>query len=128
MTASASQVAEAARIARAIARWRVGHGLTANQADALVQTFDAAALSAADLSRRIGITTASMSRLLAGLERDGWIERAQDPTDARRTFVQASKRLAVAMDQLSTELAEPVVVVDDQGAHDADGFDDRQSG
>jgi DNA-binding MarR family transcriptional regulator len=89
---------------RAIAQWRVSQGLTANQADALLQTYDAGALSAADLSRRIGITTASMSRLLAGLERDGWIVRAPDPYDARRSFVQAGKRLALAIERLAATL------------------------
>lgn len=105
MSAPAPLVVEAARVARAIARWRVGHGLTANQADALLQVFDAGALSAADLSRRVGITTASMSRLLAGLERAAWIERTPDPYDARRSFVQSGKRLAVAMEQLAGTLA-----------------------
>lgn len=98
-------IVEAARIGRVIARWRVLHGLTANQADALLQAFDAASLSGADLSRRVGITTASMSRLLAGLEAHGWIVRVPDPGDARRTFVQASKRLAVAIESLQRELA-----------------------
>jgi DNA-binding MarR family transcriptional regulator len=94
----------AATAARAIARWRVEHRLTANQADVLIQTFAAAAISAADLSRHVGITTASMSRLLAGLEAEGWIVRTADPADARRNFVQPSKRLAVAIESLLAEL------------------------
>lgn len=119
MSAPERHLAEAARIARAVARWRVGHGLTANQAEALLQAFDAGALSAAELSRRIGITTASMSRLLAGLERDGWIERAPDPDDARRSFVQAAKRLAVAIEGLVHELAAA------ERASHADGLDEQ---
>lgn len=106
MTARSTELAAAARVGRAIARWRIQHGLTANQADALVQAWDAAALTAADLSRRVGITTASMSRMLAGLEHDGWIERLPDPHDARRSIVQASKRLARAMEGLARELAD----------------------
>jgi DNA-binding MarR family transcriptional regulator len=102
MTPPVSSLARAARIGRAIAQWRVSQGLTANQADALLQTYDAGALSAADLSRRIGITTASMSRLLAG--KDGWVVRAPDPYDARRSFVQAGKRLAVAIERLAHAL------------------------
>jgi DNA-binding MarR family transcriptional regulator len=100
MTAPIPNLAHAARIGRAIAQWRVSQGLTANQADALLQTWDAGALSAADLSRRIGITTASMSRLLAGLERDEWIVRAPDPYDARRSYVQAGRRLSIAIERL----------------------------
>jgi DNA-binding MarR family transcriptional regulator len=94
----------AANAARAIARWRVEQRLTANQADVVIQVFAAAAISAADLSRQVGITTASMSRLLAGLEDEGWIVRAADPADARRSIVQASKRLAVAIESLLAEL------------------------
>lgn len=105
MSAPLPALGDAARLVRIIARWRVDHGLTANQAEALLQTYDAGALSAAELSRRIGITTASMSRLLAGLERDGWIVRAPDPDDARRSFVQAGKRLAVEIEALGAALA-----------------------
>lgn len=105
MTGRRPEFREAARVARAIATWRTRHSLTANQADALIQAFAAASISAADLSRLVGITTASMSRLLARLEQDGWIERAPDPQDARRSFVQASKRLAVAMETLLEDLA-----------------------
>lgn len=104
MSAPVPPLSDAARLARLIARWRVAHGLTANQAEALLQTYDAGALSAAELSRRIGITTASMSRLLAGLEGNGWIVRVPDPDDARRSFVQAGKRLAVAIEGLASEL------------------------
>lgn len=105
MTGTPPRLEHAARIARVIAQWRVEHGFTANQAEALLQTYDAAALSAAELSRRVGITTASMSRLLAGLERGGWIVRAPDPDDARRSFVQPSKRLALAVETLAGLLA-----------------------
>ena len=104
MTGHHPRFRQAARAARAVARWRVEHGLTANQADVLIHCFAAAAISAAELSRQVGITTASMSRLLANLERDGWVVRAPDPLDARRSFVQASKRLAVAMEGLLQEL------------------------
>lgn len=122
MTPPDPTLAHAANVGRAIARWRVGHGLTANQAEALLQTYDAGALSAAELSRRIGITTASMSRLLAGLERDGWIVRAPDPYDGRRNFVQAGKRLAVAIEGLLLALQRAEEL---EGRADRDGFDGR---
>lgn len=102
--ANVDPVEHAAGMVRAVARWRMGERLTANQAEALLQTWDAGSISAADLSRGIGITTASMSRLLAVLEVDGWVVRAPDPRDARRAFVQPSKQLALAVERLRREL------------------------
>ena len=74
--------------------WRVEQGITAHQAEVLVHVLDAGATSAADLSRRVGISTASMSRLLEQVEAAEWIVRVPDPRDARRVLVQPSKRLA----------------------------------
>ncbi|MCW2974194.1 MAG: Winged helix DNA-binding domain [Thermoleophilia bacterium] len=77
-----------------LALWRVERGITAHQAEVLVHVLDAGATSAADLSRRVGISTASMSRLLEQVELADWIVRVPDPRDARRVLVQPSKRLA----------------------------------
>jgi len=89
----------AASLSRRIATWRIAHQLTANQADVLVQVLDAGAVSAAELSRLIGITTASMSRMLPSLEEAGWIVRELDQADGRRMVVQPSKRLVRSLSE-----------------------------
>ncbi|MCW2949428.1 MAG: transcriptional regulator, MarR family [Thermoleophilia bacterium] len=78
---------------RELTAWRVELGLTAHQAEVLVHVLDAGATSAAELSRNVGISTASMSRLLEQIEAAGWVIRVPDPRDARRVLVQPSKRL-----------------------------------
>ena len=81
-------------VLRSVAAWRVGQGLTAHQAEVLIHVLDAGATSAADLRRRVGISTASMSRLLEQVELNDWVVRVPDPRDARRVLVQPSKKLA----------------------------------
>ncbi|MBC7461883.1 MAG: MarR family transcriptional regulator [Thermoleophilia bacterium] len=101
-----------ATLLRDFAVWRVERGITAHQAEVLVHVLDAGAPSAADLSRRVGISTASMSRLLEQVEAAGWIVRVPDPRDARRVLVQPSKRLAsetVALTIIGTDGAPSVV-------------------
>jgi DNA-binding MarR family transcriptional regulator len=88
------RLGDVARVLRDFASWRVGLGITAHQGEVLVHVLDAGATSAADLSRRVGISTASMSRLLEQVEAAGWILRVPDPRDARRVLVQPSKQLA----------------------------------
>jgi DNA-binding MarR family transcriptional regulator len=42
------------------------------------------ALTAAELARRTGVSGAAVSQLVGGLERAGWLERAQTEDDRRR--------------------------------------------
>ena len=57
-------------------------------------------MTAAEVCRIIGITTASMTRIVAHLENDGWLLRIRDDADARRLILQPTKRLALAMQEL----------------------------
>jgi DNA-binding MarR family transcriptional regulator len=82
---------------RRVTSWRREFGLSANEAAVLLEIHDAGVLGAAHLSRTVGISTASMSRMLARLERDGWIVRSGDEDDGRRLLVQPSKRLVAAV-------------------------------
>ena len=52
---------------------------------ALGELSDADLLSQQELARRLGLEKSTVSRLVAGMERRGWVSRARDP-DNRRYF------------------------------------------
>jgi DNA-binding MarR family transcriptional regulator len=65
------------------------HGLTISDYDVLVSLRSAedGHLRMSDLSRRTMLTRSGMTRLVQGLERDGFVERLACPTDARVSWV-----------------------------------------
>lgn len=87
-----------------VAAWRAAHGLTANQGEVVAHVYDHGAVTASQLSRLVGITSASMTRLVARLEADGWIERSPDVYDGRRIVLQPTKQLVRAIDELEGRL------------------------
>lgn len=93
-----------ARTLAIIGAWRTVHGLTAHQAEVLVQVHAAGAITAAQVCRIIGITTASMTRIIAHLEDGGWLLRIRDDADARRLILQPTKQMARAIDDLERAL------------------------
>lgn len=84
-----------------VASWRIENGLTANEGAVLLEIYWAGAIGAAALSRAVGISTASMSRMIARLEGEGWLVRSGDERDGRRLLIQPSKRLANAAAELA---------------------------
>jgi DNA-binding MarR family transcriptional regulator len=54
--------------------------------------------TSADLCRRIGITSASMTNIVAGLEARGLLRRLPDATDGRRILLYASKSAIASLD------------------------------
>jgi DNA-binding MarR family transcriptional regulator len=94
-----------ARTLGIVAAWRSLNGLTAHQAEVLVQVHAAGAITAAQVCRVIGITTASMTRIIGNLEQAGWLLRIRDDTDARRLILQPTKQMARAIEELEQALA-----------------------
>jgi DNA-binding MarR family transcriptional regulator len=66
------------------------HGLTLNDYDVLVQLSRAAGqrLRRVDLAQQVLLTPSGITRLLEGLERAGWVERAECPSDGRVAYAQ----------------------------------------
>lgn len=91
-----------ASMVRTLAAWRVRHGLTGHQAEVLLLVHDAGAVTSATLSRDLGLTTASMARLVALLVGQEWIHRVPDGRDARQILLQPTKRLVRACAELET--------------------------
>ena len=70
------------------ARLEAAHGLTLNDYDVLVQLACAPArqLRRVDLARSVLLSPSGITRLLDGLEREGWVEKGECPSDARVTY------------------------------------------
>ena len=70
------------------ARLEAGHGLTLSDYDVLVQLYFAPerALRRVDLARTVLLTASGITRLLDGLEREGWVEKRACASDARVTY------------------------------------------
>ncbi len=70
------------------ARLEATHGLTLNDYDVLVQLAYAPErqLRRVDLARSVLLSPSGITRLLDGLEREGWVEKGQCPSDARVTY------------------------------------------
>ena len=70
------------------ARLESQHGLTLNDYDVMVQLYFAAdrRLRRVDLARKVLLTASGITRLLDGLERAGWVEKARCTSDGRVTY------------------------------------------
>ena len=101
-----SGLSDTARSLACLAAWRTRRQLTAHQAEVLVHVHAASAATAADVCRVMGITTASMARIVAQLVAGGWVVRLRDRDDARRLILQPSKQLVLALAELERELGE----------------------
>ncbi len=70
------------------ARLVADHGLTINDYEALLHLSHAEgfAMRRVDLAERLLLTPSGVTRLLDGLERDGWVKKGSCDTDARVTY------------------------------------------
>ncbi len=70
------------------ARLEAAHGMTLNDYDVMVQLAYAPdyRLRRVDLARSVLLSPSGITRLLDGLERDGWVEKGLCPGDARVTY------------------------------------------
>jgi DNA-binding MarR family transcriptional regulator len=70
------------------ARLITDHGLTINDYEALLHLSHAedGSLRRVDLAERLMLTPSGVTRLLDGLERDGWVKKGQCESDARVTY------------------------------------------
>lgn len=98
-----------------VAAWRSNKRLTAHQAEVLIQVHAAGVITAAQVCRIIGITTASMTRIIAHLEQGGWLIRVRDDADARRLILQPTKQMARAIDDLERALVQARAGADEAG-------------
>jgi DNA-binding MarR family transcriptional regulator len=70
--------------------WRLEQCLSLHE-DVVLTYLGSQPATSADLCRRIGITSASMTHIVAGLERRGLIRRLPHPTDGRSILLYSTK-------------------------------------
>jgi DNA-binding MarR family transcriptional regulator len=72
---------------------RHSHGLSVNEYEVLLQLWlaEGSRMRRVDLADRLLITQGGMTRLLAGLEQQGLVERAPCPDDARVVYAQLTR-------------------------------------
>ena len=70
------------------ARLEAAHGLTLNDYDVMLQLAYAPGrqLRRVDLARSVLLSPSGITRLLDGLEREGWVEKGRCSSDARVTY------------------------------------------
>jgi DNA-binding MarR family transcriptional regulator len=95
-------------------RWVREAGLTMAQARTIgyIEANQDRGVTARELAEISGTTAASVSSLLAGLERAGYIERIPDPGDARSKLLRvlpAGRGLTVGYDELMDRFREYMV-------------------
>lgn len=91
----------AQRVENALGTWFLEAGLTPQKFGVLiVLQAEAAPISLSDLRRYLGTTQANVTGLVAGLERDGYIDRKASTEDRRVSYIslsRAGKRLVQTM-------------------------------
>jgi DNA-binding MarR family transcriptional regulator len=88
-TASRLRVA-VARIDRLLSREVLGGDLTRTQLSVLATLVREGEKRPSALGEREGLNPTMLSRVVAALERSGWVERAPDPDDGRASLVSAT--------------------------------------
>lgn len=87
-------------------------GLSVSILSALGQLYRGGAMSPTELARREGVKLQSLTRLLAELEFEGWIERKASASDARQSVLSISrhgiKRLGAAVKGGELSLAKAI--------------------
>ena len=91
----------AQRVENAVGSWFLDVGLTPQKFGVLIVLHaEGKRISLSDLRRYLGTTQANVTSLIAGLERDGYIERKASTVDHRVTLVSPSrtgKRVVTSM-------------------------------
>ena len=82
----------AQRVENAVGSWFLDAGLTPQKFGVLIVLHaEGKPISLSELRRYLGTTQANVTGLVAGLERDGYIERKASTVDRRVTFVSLSR-------------------------------------
>src|SRR5947209_13746013 len=90
------------RLARQLRRHAVG-GLTASQYSALATVERAGPIRLAALAEREGVSAPTLSRIVARLEQDRYVERRADPADGRSSLMAVTAAGRAALRKIRRE-------------------------
>jgi DNA-binding MarR family transcriptional regulator len=94
-------IAVAARyMARSLNRRLLKHGVSVGQWTVLLHLWASDGLSQRELSRRIGIEDATITRTIDRMERDGLVQRIKEPHDQRQYRITITARARALRDHL----------------------------
>ncbi len=114
--APADRADVAARLAVAVGRINrrirpAGHGLSLGLLSALSSVVRSGPVRPSDLARTEAVAAPTLTRLIAELERRGFLTRRQDPADGRSYLVEATAAGADAVRQALAERADHVAAL-----------------
>lgn len=97
-----------ARYERSNAIWRRQLGINANERLAITHLIASGALTAADLSKRIGMTSAAVTTLIDRLEASGLVKRVPDSKDRRCILLYPTRKGLVDVGALVEPVASEI--------------------
>ena len=77
-----------------------GTGITIRQVQVLACLALGGEMIQTELADRIGVEASTLVRLLDRMERDGWIERHDDPADRRKKVIRPTKKVQPHWDEI----------------------------
>jgi len=76
--------------------------MTAEQWGAIIILLNGEAMTQGQLGEQLNLEKSSVSRLMDGLEKRGWIKRTQDPNDSRQRIVTPTPRASDTAERCAT--------------------------
>jgi len=101
----------AARYERVNVKWRRELGISTNERLVLAHLSHEGSLTAADLSKRVGMTSAAMTTLIDRLEAANLVKRVPDQRDRRRILLYPTKHMLQSSQELTESVAREVQAI-----------------
>jgi len=76
--------------------------MTAEQWGAIIVLLNSGAMTQGQLGERLYLEKSSVSRLVNGLEKRGWIKRTKDPEDSRQKLVEPTPKVLETAERCAT--------------------------
>ncbi len=78
-------------------------GLSHGQFPTLIMLWERPGMTQAEIARAVSVEQPTMANTLNRMERDGWIRRAKDPNDGRRTLLYPTDKAMAVRDEALAE-------------------------
>jgi DNA-binding MarR family transcriptional regulator len=92
-------------------QWRRGLGLNAHESIATTTLWECGPMTMSELGERIPLSRAAVTSLVDRLEIKGFVRRAEDPSDRRRTLLEVTEDPAAMLEPVWVPFAEQIAAV-----------------